>query len=196
VPLARAVPALVLGLVITFSSDHSAAFGLIAFGIFALVTGAVLVAAAIRHLFDAAARTLFLIQGVVTLLAGVAAIVLPSGGTPYLIWVVSAWAILAGALELVNGIRLRRTASGARDWLLTGALTLLLACAVLVVPPGLAQEFTGPDEVTRVLTAAIMVVGLIGAWAVIVGVQLGIAAIPPRAADPADSDTEQTTVAS
>ena len=30
-PLARAVPALVLGLVITFSQDHSAAFGLVAF---------------------------------------------------------------------------------------------------------------------------------------------------------------------
>ena len=43
-PLARAVPALVLGLVITFSQDHSAAFGIVGFGAFAVVTSAVLLA--------------------------------------------------------------------------------------------------------------------------------------------------------
>ena len=31
-----------------------------------------------------------------TVVAGVAALVLPSGGTPYLVWVLSAWAIVAG----------------------------------------------------------------------------------------------------
>ena len=38
-PLARALPALVLGLVITFSQDHSARLGLTGFGVFAVVTG-------------------------------------------------------------------------------------------------------------------------------------------------------------
>ena len=180
VALARAIPALVLGLVITFNADHSAALGLIGFGVYAVVVGAVLAAASFRRLVDAAARAPFLIQGVVTLVAGIAALVLPSGGTPYLVWVLSAWAIVAGALELVNGIRHRRRTVAARDWILTGALTLLLAIAVLLVPPGLATAFTGPDGVERVLTAAIVVVGILGAWAVIVGVQLGIAAVSLR----------------
>jgi uncharacterized membrane protein HdeD (DUF308 family) len=185
VALARAVPALVLGLVITFTPDHSAALGLIGFGAYALVVGAVIIAAAVRRLIEAPARTLFLIQGIVTLLAGVAAIVLPSGGTPYLVWVLSVWAIIAGALELVNGVRRRRVSGSARDWMLTGALTLLLAVVVLLVPPELASTFTGPDEVERVLTAAVVVVGVLGAWAVIVGVQLGIAAVSlrPQGAD-------------
>lgn len=177
VPVLRAVPALVLGLVITFSPDHSAAFGLVAFGLYALVAGAVLLVSALRGLFEAGARLLFVLQAIVTLLAGIAAMVLPGGGTPYLVWVLSAWAVLAGALELVNGLRHRRTSPAARDWILTGALTLLLGVAVLLVPPGLAISYAGPDEVTRVLTDAIVVVGMLGAWAVIVGVQLAIAAV-------------------
>jgi uncharacterized membrane protein HdeD (DUF308 family) len=188
VALSRAVPALVLGLVITFNPDHSAVLGLIGFGVYALVVGAVLVAAALRGLIDASAKAPFLIQGVVTVAAGVAALVLPSGGTPYLVWVLSAWAIVAGALELVNGIRHRQRTSAARDWILTGALTVLLAIAVLLVPPGLSTSFTGPDDVQRVLTSAIVVVGILGAWAIIVGVQLGIAAVSLR---PAYSGTDR-----
>jgi len=180
VALSRAVPALVLGLVITFNPDHSAVLGLIGFGVYALVVGAVLLAAALRGLIEASAKTTFLIQGVVTAVAGIAALVLPSGGTPYLVWILSAWAIVAGALELVTGIRHRRRSAAARDWILTGALTVLLAIAVLLVPPGLATSFTGPDEVERVLTDAIVVVGILGAWAIIVGVQLGIAAVSLR----------------
>ena len=180
VALSRAIPALILGLVITFNPDHSAAFGLIGFGIYAVIVGAVLIAAALRRLIDATAKAPFLIQGVVTVVAGIAALVLPSGGAPYLVWVLSAWAIVAGALELVNGVRHRRRSAAARDWILTGSLTVLLAIAVLLVPPGLATSFTGPDEVERVLTAAIVVVGILGAWAVIVGVQLGIAAVSLR----------------
>jgi uncharacterized membrane protein HdeD (DUF308 family) len=181
VTLCRAIPALVLGLVITFTPDHSAVLGLIGFGVYALITGAVLLAAAWRRLIDTSARAPFLIQGVVTVVAGIAALILPSGGTPYLVWILSAWAVVAGALELVTGVRHRRRNSAARDWILTGALTVLLAIAVLLVPPGLATSFTGPDGVQRVLTDAIVVVGILGAWAVIVGVQLGIAAVSLRA---------------
>jgi len=41
-PLARAIPALVLAAVVTFSADHSPALGLISFRIFAAATGAVI----------------------------------------------------------------------------------------------------------------------------------------------------------
>lgn len=188
VTLARAIPALVLGLVITFSPDHSAALGLIGFGVYAIAVGAVLVVAAFRRLIEPSARAPFLIQGVVTLVAGIAALVQPGGGTAYLVWVLSAWAVVAGALELVNGVRHRRRSAAARDWMLTGALTLLLAVVVILVPPELAYDFTGPDQVERILTAAIVVVGVLGAWAIIVGVQLGIAAVSLR---PVSSGTQR-----
>src|SRR5690606_37264095 len=115
--LARALPALMLGLVITFSKDHSVSFGLFVFGVFAVVTGAVLLASGMRA--DRSVRGLVLVQGVVTAIAGIAALLLPSGGLGYLVPLVSAWAILSGSLETVNGIRFRRTRPVARDWLVS-----------------------------------------------------------------------------
>lgn len=178
--LARAIPALALGLVITFSSDHSAEFGLICFGVFAILTGAVQLASALRALRGR--RSLFLVQAVVTLLAGIAALVLPTGGVGYLVWVVSAWAIIVGAIELVNGLMSRGRVSAARDWILTGAFTLFLGLALVLIPRDLVQNFTGPDHVARALTAAIVDVGILGAWAAIVGVQLAIATVTLRSA--------------
>ena len=80
VPIARAVLALVPAAVITFTSDHSAEFGLIAFGAFALLSGLLLVLLGPRTLADPRDRTLFLVQGAVGILAGSLALVFHGGG--------------------------------------------------------------------------------------------------------------------
>lgn len=181
-PLARAIPALALGLVITFSADHSSLFGLVGFGVFGVVTAAVLLASALRA--DRGIRGIALLHGIVTGVAAVAALVVPTGGVGYLVVVVSAWAIITGALEVVDGIRFRTLRIAARDWLLTGALTLLLGVAFLLVPQGFTQTYSFDDKGTTVsgtLTDAIILVGILGAWAVIVGVQLAIATLTLRA---------------
>lgn len=181
-PLARAVPALVLGLVITFAQDHSAPLGLTAFGVFAVVTAAVLLASGLRA--DPAIRGLVLVQGVVTAVAGIAALVVPTRSVAVLVTVVSAWAIVAGALEAVNGIRFRRARPAARDWLVTGVLTVALGLVLLLVPQTFADPYTVADKGTVIsgtVTADILLVGLLGAWAVIIGVQLAIAAFTLRA---------------
>lgn len=177
-PAARALPALALGLVITFSQDHSAALGLLAFGCYAVVAAAVLLASALRA--DRAIRGIALLQGAVTAAAAVAALALPIGGVGLLVLVVSAWALVSGALEFVNGLRFRRIRPAARDWLVTGGLTVLLGVAVLLVPQGLAHAFQfedGDRVISGAVTADIMLVGLLGAWAVIAGVQLAISAV-------------------
>lgn len=185
-PLARAVPALVLGLVITFSQDHSAAFGIVGFGAFAVVTSAVLLASGLRA--DRAVRGLVLVQGVVTGVAGIAALLVPTGGVGFLVAVVSAWAIVTGALEAVSGIRFRRARIAARDWLLTGVLTAVLGLVLLLVPQGYADDYAVGDQLGTV-TADILLVGILGAWAVLVGVQLAIAAFTLRAPRPATTKT-------
>jgi uncharacterized membrane protein HdeD (DUF308 family) len=190
-PLARALPALVLGLLITFSQDHSSILGLISFGVFAVVTAAILLASALRA--DPGLRGTVLLQGIFTGIAGIAALVLPGGGIGYLVYVVSGWAIVAGAIETVNGIRYRKARLAARDWLLTGVLTLLLGLAFLLVPQGLAEGYgfeEKGEEVSGVITADIVLVGILGAWAIVVGVQLVIAAITLRT--PRNAPTEVT----
>jgi uncharacterized membrane protein HdeD (DUF308 family) len=184
----RAILALVLGLVITFTAGHTAAFGLVAFGAFAVASGLWLGAGSFGPKADAVTRTAFRAQAVVTLVAGIAALVLPGAGIGYLIWIVSGWAIVTGALELVSGIRARGRASWT-DRVTVGALTLVLGAVVLVIPPGIADRFSGDKGVEGMLTSAIVVVGVLGAWAVVTGVLLGIAAASPRKTGVAASRT-------
>lgn len=183
-PLARALPALTFGLVVTFTQQHTAGFGLISFGVFAVVTAAVLLASGLRG--SRPVRGLVIVQGVVTAVAGIAALLVPEHSVGYLVLVVSAWAIVTGALETVNGIRFRRSHPGGRDWLITGVLTLALGAVMLVVPEGYADPYA-VDDVSGVVTADILLVGIVGAWAIIVGVQLAIEAFSLRAPRPASA---------
>jgi uncharacterized membrane protein HdeD (DUF308 family) len=180
VPALRAVVALTVGFAITFTPAHSAAFGLVAFGLFAVVEGAVVAAGAFGDRSERRSRGLFAIQGAVTVAAGVAALALPEGGVRYLVWVVSAWAIVTGALELVSGIRARSGVGVARDWIIVGGLTLILAIGFLVVPPDYTQSLGGIERVAGHLTASVVLVGMFGAWAIVAGVLLGIAAVSAR----------------
>lgn len=180
--LLRAVPAVALAVVVTFSADHSAPLGLLTFGIFGAASGAVITAFALRSAAGLE-RTLQLAQGILTAAAGIATLAVVSGGLPYLVFIASGWAVLSGFIELYLGIRTRRTSPISRDRIFVGALTVLLAVVLLVIPPDFSQPFTGPDEVERELTASVIVVGLLGAYWAILGVFLIIAALSQKWAD-------------
>jgi len=169
VALVRAVVALVAGAAITFNQGHTAGFGLIVFGAFAIVQG-VVVGLGGRELTDSAARTVFLVQGAAGVAAGIVALVAASAGLGALLFVVSVWAAVSGVMELYLGLRARGREASARDWTLVGALTAVLALVFLFIPAD-----------------PLLAVGLIGAYAVIIGVYLAIGAFSLRwAAHPAD----------
>ncbi|GGE94128.1 DUF308 domain-containing protein [Mycetocola zhadangensis] len=172
----RAVPAAIAAVVITFSVDHSAPLGLTVFGGFALLSGLLALVLVPRTLKDdRGARLNFLISGVVSILAGIAALAFAGAGSaavPALFLTVIVWALLTGVLELYSGFRVRGRSPYARDWMTIGGATVLLAVAYLLVPPGLNQQFEGPDGVVRSLTASIVTVGIFGAYAAIVAVLL------------------------
>ena len=196
----RAVLALALGLVITFTSGHTATLGLVAFGVFAVISGLLLLGAYIGRRAPVAARTPFRAAGLVSVVAGIAALVVPGGGIGYFVWVLSGWAIVTGALELVSGIRFRRTGVAWTDWITVGALTVILGIVTLVIPPDISQPFSGEKGVEGLLTSPIILVGMLGAWAVITGVLQAIAAASPkrtgrdasRTTEPAPASTAST----
>jgi uncharacterized membrane protein HdeD (DUF308 family) len=189
-PLARAVPALVLAVVVTFSADHSATLGLLTFGLFAVTSGVIITVFALR-VESGAVRTVQLVQGILTAIAGVVSLVMVNGGLPFFLFLLSTFAAVTGFLELYLGIRGRGKDRSARDWTFVGILTVLLAVLVLLVPPGFTQSFTGPDEVERQLTASIIVVGALGAYWAILGVYLVIAGLSLKwATEPAALGTE------
>jgi uncharacterized membrane protein HdeD (DUF308 family) len=179
VPAGRAFLALALGLAITFTGGHTATFGLVVFGVYAVLAGFFLLASWFGPRAPTEARAAFRAQGAVTLVAGVAALVSPGGGMAYLVWVLSGWAVVTGALELVSGIRFRHRVAAWTDWIAVGGLTILLGLVTLILPPDIAEAFSGDKGVEGLLTSAIIVTGMLGAWGVVTGVLQAIAAASP-----------------
>jgi uncharacterized membrane protein HdeD (DUF308 family) len=176
VPVVRGLLALVPAVVITFSQDHSAALGLLTFGAWAVVSGLVVGALSLRFITDRGIRSLFAVNAVVTVVAGLLALTVP-GGLPFLLFLVSVWAAVTGFVELYAGLRGRGRTSAARDWIAAGAFTAILAVLFLLLPP---------DAVTTV--------GFIGAYLVILGVYLVIGGFSSKwaaAADAAATESEQ-----
>jgi uncharacterized membrane protein HdeD (DUF308 family) len=157
VPIARAVPALAVGLYITFSPDHSAALGLVLFGAFALVSGLVLVLLRGR-VADRVTRGNFVTQGISGAILGAVALVFHGGGLGLLLLLLTAFMAITGFLELYSGLRARRRPGAARDWLFVGAFTAVAALVFLLIPQG-----------------AILTIGLLGAYGIVLGVYLAIA---------------------
>jgi uncharacterized membrane protein HdeD (DUF308 family) len=154
VPVVRAVVALIAAAVITFTRDvHTAEFGLIVFGAYAVVEGAAVALLSLRTVVDSLTRTLFVVQGAIGVLAGILALTLSGSGLGLYLFVVSVWAALTGFLELYSSLRNRGKDPAARDWLVTGAVTAALAVVFLLIP-----------------SDAVLAIGLFGAWAVVVGV--------------------------
>lgn len=180
VPIVRALPAAAFALVITFSADHSARFGLLTFGVFAIATGILITVMAAVRLAGSRVRSFVLAQGVMTVAAGVLSLVVNDGGVRYLFFVVTAFAAITGFLELYSGLRSRGRFVGSGDWVTVGVLTAAAALVFLLVPPAFTQNFRGPDGVTRVLDASVVAVGLLGAYGAIVAVYLVIAGLSAR----------------
>ncbi|MFF2372103.1 HdeD family acid-resistance protein [Agromyces sp. NPDC058110] len=174
VPVVRGLLALVPAVVITFSQDHSAALGLTTFGVWAVVSGLVLGALSLRLIDDRGIRSLFAINGVVTVVAGLLALTVP-GGLPFLLFIVSAWAAVTGFVELYAGLRGRGRTAAARDWIVGGAFTAILAIVFLLLPP---------DTVTAV--------GLIGGYLVVLGVYLLIGGFSLKWAAAADAQASRS----
>ncbi|MFS0729101.1 hypothetical protein ABC270_03360 [Curtobacterium sp. 1P10AnD] len=170
IPVLRAVPAAIVALVITFSSNHAAGYGLVLFGAYAVVEAVVLAVGSRRLDDDRRSRRSSLAQAVVAGVAGLAALALSGGGLPAFITIVVAFAVLTGALELTQGLRARGRSPFARDWSTVGGLTLLLAIAFLVTPPDYSKQLGGIDDAQGTLDAPIILVGLLGAYLAVTAV--------------------------
>lgn len=191
--IARAVLAALAAAMITFSSDHSASYGLSVFSGFAITTGLVLLISA-WLVFPSGRRAPAIGLAVLDLIAGMVAGV-PLIRTPELFFVVViAWGVVTGFAEASIGWFARRTAresgtaqerSEARDAITVGALGLVLGVALAFVPAQYALRYH-IDEAhqTFVLTGITIGVGILGAYAAIVAVYLGIAGFSPRRIEP------------
>ena len=173
-PVLRAIPAAVVALVITFSADHSAILGFLALGSFALATGATVAVAALRGAY---ARGPFLLQGSLLAIGGVFALASARDELPALLALTSVIIGASGIIELVSGLRARGRLAAARDWVFVGAISALFAVLVLLIPADFSHAISIPGKVVPSLTASVILVGALGAYAAIVAVYLVIAGL-------------------
>lgn len=183
--LARAAFAALAAVMVTFSSDHSAALGLAVFSGFALATGLVFALSA-WLVFPRDERMVPVLLASVSIIAGLVSSVGAWRTTGVFFAVVIAWALVSGLIELLGALRDRKAgrAAGARDGVLIGILGLVLAAVLLLTPMQYALDYdiTGAGSFT--LTGITIAVGLFGGYAAVVAVFLAIAGFSPRRPEP------------
>lgn len=159
----RAAVSLAVGLFITFSQSHAASIGLLALAIFSLafaVTNAG--ASAIWGKGIAAIEAMPLT--LVSLLIGIFAIMGSGSDSEQtaFIGLVTVWGLVSGAFELYLARRASLKTSHGREFLLSAILSAVLGLLFLVAPLDIVSA-----------------VGFFGAYLIVSGVQLGVAAATP-----------------
>lgn len=179
--LVRAVVFGVAGAWITFSADHSAQLGLIAAGGTALVVGVAQLALVPTGTDRGRIRRILQVQGAVSAAAGIVAVVLLAlpgdvdAGT--LLLVVGIWVAAFALTELWAGLVAGRGTPLAKDFVIVGALSAIVAVVYAFLPADLVQTGTGQSGVAEPLTSSIIAVGVFGAYAAVVAVYLAIGAL-------------------
>jgi uncharacterized membrane protein HdeD (DUF308 family) len=149
----RGVAAILFG-ILTFLFPGSSLFALvILFGAYALVDGIFNLVLAMRQ-FQGRSRWGWLIfEGIVSILAGLAAFAWPAITAIALLSLIAAWAIITGVAEIIAAIRLRKQIKG--EWMLAlaGILSITFGVLMLLFPAA----------------GALAVVYWIGAYAIVFG---------------------------
>jgi len=191
--LIRALLAAVAAIMITFSADHGAGYGLSVFSGYAVTLGLVLLLGA-WMVYRKGARAPIVSLGILSLVAGMVTGVPVYRSITMFFVVVIAWALVTGLIEGISGLRGMRRAgatgdriarSDARDGLVVGAITVLLGLGLLLVPAQYTLNyFIAEAHRSFTLTGIAIAVGIFGGYAAGIAVYLGIAGLSPRRAAP------------
>jgi uncharacterized membrane protein HdeD (DUF308 family) len=156
VVLLRGVAGIIFGLATFFAPGISLAALVLVFGAFAFADGILAVISAIRGRGTSNGWWVLLLQGLAGIAAGVLTFVWPNITALALLYLIAAWALLTGGLEIGAAIRLRKVITG--EWLLVLSGIASVALGILLV------LFPGPG--------ALAVVLWIGAYALVSGALL------------------------
>jgi uncharacterized membrane protein HdeD (DUF308 family) len=152
----RGIAAIAFG-VLAFIWPHITLAALVfLWGAYALVDGIFAIGAGIKSHGEYKRWWLLLLEGILSVIAGIVAFVIPGITALVLLILIAAWAIVTGGFEIGAAIQLRKQIHN--EWLLAlaGVASILFGLALLVNP----------------LAGALAVVWIIGAYAIVFGVLL------------------------
>jgi uncharacterized membrane protein HdeD (DUF308 family) len=133
----RGIVAIIFGLVAFFIPVATLYALTILFGAYALIDGIVSLIAAVRSARHGEHWWALLLEGVAGLGAAAITMVWPLLTLVVLIYIIAAWALITGILEIMAAIRLRRVITG--EWLLvlTGVASIVFGLLLFAAPgPG------------------------------------------------------------
>lgn len=104
------------------------------FGIYVAVDGIVDIITAFRHREEDDSWWLGLLEGVLGIAAAAIAFIWPLQTAVVLLYVIAAWAIITGIIEIVAAIRLRQEIKGEWALALSGAVSIILGIIIFLNP--------------------------------------------------------------
>lgn len=152
----RGVIAIVFGILVFIWPLHTLAVLILLFGVFAIVNGVVAVLGALQSLREHQHAWLRGLAGVLSILAGIAALVWPRETAVILFLIIALWAIVTGIVEIGAAFQFRQL--GVEAWILaaSGVISILFGVILLVWPR----------------TGMLALAWLIGVYAIIYGLLL------------------------
>ena len=152
----RGVAGVIFGLITFVAPGISLAALVLVFGAFAFADGILALVSAVRRRGVSDRWWVLLLQGLAGVAAGVVTVVWPDLTTLALLYLIAAWALVIGALEIAAAIRLRKVITG--EWLLAlgGVAAIGFGVLLMLLPEA----------------GALAVVLWIGAYAFVSGVLL------------------------
>jgi uncharacterized membrane protein HdeD (DUF308 family) len=165
VVLLRGIAGILFGLATFFVSGISLTVLVLLFGAYAFVDGLLALASAIRRRGSTDRWWVLLLQGIAGIAVGIATAIWPDITALALVYLIAAWALVTGGLEIAAAIRLRKVIT--REWLLALAGIASVALGIVLI------LFPGPGALALVLW--------IGAYALVSGVLLTVLAFRLRA---------------
>jgi uncharacterized membrane protein HdeD (DUF308 family) len=153
----RGVAAVLFGLMALIWPGITVLALVLLFGAYAILDGVLaLGAAALNDARSAGRRPWLVLEGIAGILTGIVTFAWPDVTTLVLLWLIAAWAIVTGVLEVVAAVRLRREIEG--EWVLaaSGVLSVVFGLLMMVWPA----------------SGAVALVVLIGVYAIVFGAAL------------------------
>jgi uncharacterized membrane protein HdeD (DUF308 family) len=160
----RGVLAILFGLVAFFMPTIAFLSLVLLFGAYALVDGIFAIVTGIRHRQEESRWWVLVLEGLVGIAAGVITFVFPPATALALVYVIAAWSLVTGVLEMIAAVRLRKEITGEWMLFLTGVLSVIVGLGMAIFP--------GP--------AAIAIVWVIASYAIVFGVLMLILAFRLR----------------
>ncbi len=152
----RGLFALLFGIMALIWPDVTLDVLVMLFGAYLLVDGAFTIVALVTQRGGATNWVIPLLEGILGIVAGIATFVWPGLTQIVLLYLIAAWAIVTGILEIIAAVQLRREIEGEFLLGLVGALSLIFGVLLIVWP--------GPG--------ALAVVWMIGIYAILFGILL------------------------